>query len=196
MRFAVLLSLSILTLAAAAEPAVIQVLEDPQATSYTTATLSAGSKCFAVDAFNEIGVHSALSNMDGKDLQGPGTATISWQAPVLNTDETPLDDLAGFAIWANDGPCSEWPGYVPPIEPQPPTNLQVVETTAYIVTFSRDFIARFDVGTVPVGTECVHEQRVKPLLSEELTMVPVSAVELYPDSDAQLEVAFALCAGD
>jgi len=30
---------------------------------------------------------------------GPGTATLSWDAPTTNADGTPLDDLVGYKIY-------------------------------------------------------------------------------------------------
>jgi hypothetical protein len=30
---------------------------------------------------------------------GPGTATLSWEAPTTNTNGTPLTDLAGYRIY-------------------------------------------------------------------------------------------------
>ena len=30
---------------------------------------------------------------------GPGSATLSWEAPTTNTNDTPLTDLAGYRIY-------------------------------------------------------------------------------------------------
>ena len=35
-----------------------------------------------------------------------GTATVSWEAPITNTDGTPLTDLAGYRIYYGSSPES------------------------------------------------------------------------------------------
>lgn len=34
----------------------------------------------------------------------PGSATLSWEAPTLNTDGAPLSDLTGYHIYYGDSP--------------------------------------------------------------------------------------------
>jgi len=35
---------------------------------------------------------------------GPGSATLSWQAPTSNSNDTPLTDLAGYRIYYGSSP--------------------------------------------------------------------------------------------
>lgn len=45
----------------------------------------------------------------GAHAQIPGAATLTWTAPIQNTDGTPLTDLAGFKIYYGQGQGGPYP---------------------------------------------------------------------------------------
>jgi hypothetical protein len=99
-------------------------IADPTATSYTFASVPAGTLYYAVRAYNTDGLESALSNIASKT--GAGTPGQTFSASVTITVQT---------------------------QPMPPV-LSTVDTVAYEIVKNTDAIKLAAIGTVPMGVAC------------------------------------------
>lgn len=119
-------------------------------------------------AYNEAGLESDFSQEISEPVDC-GTLSLSWVAPTMNEDGTPLTDLAGYKVYY--GPASgqydrqevlddpSLTSYVlsaPCAKAEAPTDLIVIDSSLFVFMLNqtKNNPVLEPVGTIPAGTPC------------------------------------------
>ena len=144
----------------------MQTVTAPASTAIVS-NLTAGTWYFGATAVNSAGAESALSNIGTKTIAAPPPTTVS-----------------RTVTWTVKAPSV----------PNPPTNLTVVDMTAYeIKTNSTGTLTATRVGVVPTGTVC-DPQRQQKVGVVTYWRIPRQAVDLVSwPSSVKLQDIYAKC---
>ena len=93
-------------------------------------------------------------------------ATLSWEPPTENTDNTPLEDLAGYRLYIGDSPSS-----LQPIKDIPASQTHFEITSGDVFNVSDQFDGSSGSVTVYFALTAYNSLRIESSLSEIVSKV-------------------------